>query len=65
MTKKEIKLAIKEGRVCKNCKFFHSYYQSIVAPINMINADGLCLISPEQPIILDSKTDTCVNFCIK
>jgi hypothetical protein len=56
-----------EWRVCKNCKFFREAHFPIIAPIKNIIAYGICQNANHaaQPVVLDSKTDTCNYFIFK
>lgn len=47
--------------MCAECKYYKSHYNIIIAPIENITADGLCLNKhwQSQPIIIDSKKDYC------
>ncbi len=46
---------------CINCFYFRISRHIVIAPIENMIADGVCEneIHKSQPIVLDSKTDTC------
>ena len=50
--------------VCSKCKYFRISPHKIIAPISPLDADGVCENPKwkQQPIVLDSKTDTCEWF---
>lgn len=49
---------------CINCSYFRTSRHTVIAPIENMIADGVCENEKHknQPIVLDSKTDTCDYF---
>jgi hypothetical protein len=59
-------LKILSNSTCSECAYFRRSPHMVIAPIKSINADGVCENRKwkHQPIVLDSKKDTCELFKI-